>query len=152
MSLLKTPRQRAVLTDRSAGSFSVVVNEQPMIVTSLLARLTLRPELAEAPRYWIWKVIAEGKVGQKRTSIGLFFDRDLPTGSYDLIANEQIKVVYNENPHWQSVIYHSAHLQTGRFTLLEADVPGQRIKGLFRFGMSAIDFEVSDGAFDLQCR
>jgi hypothetical protein len=61
-------------------------------------------------------------------------------------------VVYNENPHWQSVIYHSAHLQTGRFTLLEADVPGQRIKGLFRFGMSAIDFEVSDGAFDLQCR
>ncbi|HEX8592242.1 MAG TPA: hypothetical protein VF682_03005 [Pseudomonas sp.] len=147
-----TPRQMSVAPSRCTGSFQVAVNQQPMVVQSLRALLTLRSELTEAPSHWIWKIIAEGKVGQKRTSIGLFFDRDLPIGAYSLVANDRIKVVYNENPHWQSVIYHSGHLQTGQLILLERDVLRQRIKGVFSFGMSATDFEVSDGAFDLHCR
>lgn len=152
MSDSATPPKRSVQPACCTGKFQAAVNRQPMLVKSLRARLTLRPELSEIPTHWIWKVIADGKVGQKRTSIGLFFDRDLPTGSYNLVANDQIKVVYSENPHWRSVVYHSAHLQTGQFTLIEADVPAQRIKGVFSFGMSAVDFEVSDGKFDLQCR
>ncbi|WP_426142031.1 hypothetical protein [Pseudomonas sp. DWP3-1-2] len=152
MSDSATSTQGSITPALCAGNFQAVVNQQPMNVTSLIARLTLRPELAEAPSHWVWKVIAEGKVGQKRTSIGLFFDRDLPIGTHNLVANDQIKVVYNENPHWQSVIYHSAHWQTGQLTLIEVDASRQRIKGQFSFGMSAIDFEVSEGAFDLQCQ
>jgi len=152
MSKPAKPAKRSIPPAHCTGSFEAAVNQRPMVIKSLRARLTLRPELAEAPRHWIWKIIAEGKVGQKRTSIGLFFDRDLPAGTYDLVANEHIKIVYNESPGKRSVVYHSANLQTGRFTLLEADVARQQIRGLFSFGMSAIDFEVSDGVFDLQCR
>ncbi len=152
MSNPAKPSRRSIPPADCTGSFEVAVNQRPMVIKSLCARLTLRPELAEAPTHWIWKIVADGKVGQKRTCIGLFFDRDLPTGTYDLVANEHIKIVYNEGPGRRNVVYHSANLQTGQFTLLKADVARQQIKGLFSFGMSAINFEVSGGMFDLQCR
>lgn len=144
--------KRSIPPANCTGSFEVMVNQRPMVIKSLRAQLTLRPELSQVPNHWIWKIIADGTVGLKRTSIGLFFDRDLPSGRYDLVANPQIRIVYNEGRGRHSAVYHSANVQTGEFTLLEADVTRQRIKGLFSFGMSAIDFEVSDGAFDLQCR
>ena len=152
MSDASKPAKRGIPPANCTGNFAVAVNQRPMVIKSLRARLMLRPELAEAPTHWIWKIIADGKVGQKRTSIGLFFGRYLPAGTYDLVANEHIKIVYNESPGRRNVVYHSANLQTGQFTLLKADIARQQIKGLFSFGMSAIDFEVSDGEFDLQCR
>ena len=146
------PVKRFVRPPPCEGTFQAQVNDRPLQVSSLLGKLTLRPELAQAPSHWIWKVIADGKVGHKRTSIGLFFDRDLAPGTYDLIGQDCIKVVYNETPHWQSVIYHSTHFQSGAFTLLEADPETRRLRGRFSFSISAIDFNVSDGAFDVQCQ
>ncbi|GFM88971.1 hypothetical protein PSCICO_43700 [Pseudomonas cichorii] len=146
------PPKRFVRPPSCEGSFKVSVNKQPLLVSSLLGRLTLRPELSQAPSHWIWKIIADGKVGHKRTSIGLFFDKDLEPGTYDLPGNERIKVVYNESPHWQSVIYHSAHFQAGAFTLIEADPQSQRLQGVFSFSISAVDFEVTDGSFDVYCK
>lgn len=151
MSASTLSSKRFVRPPSCAGSFRAHVNQQPLKVDSLVARLTLRPELSDAPSHWIWKIIAEGKVGPKRTSIGLFFDRDLRPGIHDLVSSELIRVVYNESPHWNSVIYHSEHLQTGRFILIEADLQNQRLRGEFSFGMSAVDFEVTDGTFDVQC-
>ncbi|MFJ4145351.1 hypothetical protein [Pseudomonas sp. NPDC089734] len=146
------PPKRFVRPPTCEGHFKVNVNRTPLQVSSLLGRLTLRPELSQTPSHWIWKVIADGKVGHKRTSIGLFFDKDLEPGTYDLIGNERIKVVYNETPHWQSVIYHSAHFQAGLFTLIESDPQKQRLQGLFNFSIPAIDFEVTDGAFEVYCQ
>lgn len=129
-----------------------MVNHRPLVVSSLLGRLTLRPELAGAADHWIWKVIAEGKVGRKRTSIGLFLDFDLEPGTYALVGQERVRIVYNETPHWQSVIYHSTHFQSGVFTLVEANSETGRIRGQFNFSISAIGFAVTDGSFDVQCQ
>lgn len=146
------PPKRFVRPPSCEGTFQAQVNDRPLLVSSLVGRLTLRPELAHTPDHWIWKVIAEGKVGTKRTSIGLFFDHDLRPGCHNLIGHDRIKVVYNETPHSQSVIYHSAHFQTGVFTLIEANPRTQRLRGEFCFSISAIDFAVTEGAFDVQCQ
>lgn len=146
------PTRRVARPAPCPGTFAAVVNHRPLVVSSLLGRLTLRPELAGVADHWIWKVIAEGKVGQKRTSIGLFLDRDLEPGSYELVGQDRIKIVYNETPHWQSVIYHSAHFQSGVFTLLEANRETRRIRGQFSFSISAMGFAVTDGSFDVQCQ
>jgi hypothetical protein len=146
------PTKRFVRPPPCEGRFQAQVNGQPLIISSLIGKLTLRPELAHTPNHWIWKVIADGKVGHKRTSIGLFFDHDLRPGSHNLIGHDRIKVVYNETPHWQSVIYHSAHFQSGVFTLHEADPKTQRLRGEFSFSISAVGFEVTDGVFEVQCR
>lgn len=146
------PTRRFVRPAPCQGTFAAMVNHRPLVVSSLLGRLTLRPELAGAADHWIWKVITEGRVGQKRTSIGLFLDRDLKPGSYELVGQDRIKIVYNETPHWQSVIYHSAHFQSGVFTLVEANRETRRIRGQFSFSISAMDFAVTDGSFDVQCQ
>ncbi|WP_434677352.1 hypothetical protein J3P77_14670 [Pseudomonas sp. R1-18] len=146
------PTKRYVRLPPCEGTFQAQVNGRPLIISSLIGKLTLRPELAHTPNHWIWKVIADGKVGHKRTSIGLFFDHDLRPGSHNLIGHDRIKVVYNETPHWQSVIYHSAHFQSGVFTLHEADPKTQRLRGEFSFSISAVDFEVTDGVFEVQCQ
>lgn len=144
------PTRRFVRPPPCQGVFEAQINRQPLLVSSLLARLTLRPELTGTPDHWIWKIIADGKVGHKRTSIGLFFDHDLRPGDHSLIGQERIKVVYNETPHWQSVIYHSTHFQSGVFTLTEANRSTRQLRGRFSFGISAMDFEVTNGLFDLQ--
>ena len=151
MSTSAMPRKSRVSPPTCQGSFQAVVNQYPLVVSLLSASLTLRPELAPTPRQWIWKVIAEGKVGRKRASIGLFFDRDLPLGTHDLVASEYIKVVYHQTPNSQNIIYHSGHIQAGQLTLLEADLSAQRLRGEFGFSISALDFAVTEGEFDLHC-
>lgn len=146
------PTKRFVRPPSCEGTFEAQVNRQPLVVSSLLARLTLRPELAGTPSHWIWKVIADGKVGHKRTIVGLFFDHDLRPGDHNLIGQDRIKIVYNETPHWQSVIYHSAHFQSGAFTLIEANPQTRQLRGRFSFSISAVDFDVTDGLFDVQCQ
>lgn len=134
------------------GMFQAMINRRPLVVSSLLSRLTLRPELARASDHWIWKVIAEGKVGRKRTSIGLFLDFDLEPGTYALVGQERVRIVYNETQRWRSVVYHSAHFQCSAFTLLEANRETRRLRGQFSFSISAMGFAVTDGLFDVQCQ
>ena len=152
MSRPSTSRKPVMDTQPCAGSFQAQVSQQPLVVTSVLAELTLRLELGELPSHWIWKIIAEGKLGRTRTCIGLFIDQGLPPGTYDIPSEPRIKVVYNQTPRWKNIVYHSANFQSGHLTLLEADVPTRRLRGLFGFSMSAINFEISDGAFDLHCQ
>ena len=147
-----TPTRRFVRPPSSEGTFDARVNQKPFVLTSLLGRLTQRPELSHAPDHWIWKVIADGKVGNKRTSIGLFFDHDLRPGTHNLIGHDRIKVIYNETPHWQSVIYHSGHFQAGVLKLVEANPRTMRLRGEFSFSMSAVAFEVTEGAFEVLCK
>ncbi|CAM3106467.1 hypothetical protein BZK31_05880 [Pseudomonas floridensis] len=147
-----TPARRFVRPPSCEGSFEARVNQKPFILSSLLGRLTQRPELTHTPNHWIWKVIADGKVGNKRTSIGLFFDHDLRPGTHNLIGHDRIKVIYNETPHWQSVIYHSGHFQTGVLTLIESNPRTLRLRGHFSFTLSAVAFEVTDGTFDVHCK
>lgn len=134
------------------GRFAASISTQPFRTSSLTGRLTLRSELERAPAQWIWQVIADGKVGNRRTTIGLFLDRDLEPGDHDLIDHEQIKVVYNETLHRKNTVYHSAHFQGGRLVLLEASPCTRRLRGVFSFNMSSINLDVTDGAFDLYCR
>ena len=152
MSTSSMSRKPMIQSQPCAGSFQAQVTRQPLIVTSVLAQLTMRLELGELPSHWIWKVIAEGKIGQTRTCIGLFIDQGLPLGTYQIPAEPRIKVVYNQTPRWKNIIYHSENFQAGQLTLLEADVASRRLRGEFGFSISAIDFEVSDGAFDLHCQ
>lgn len=152
MSTSSMSRKPLIQPQPCAGSFQAQVTRQPLIVTSVLAQLTMRLELGELPSHWIWKVIAEGKIGQTRTCIGLFIDQGLPLGTYQIPAEPRIKVVYNQTPRWKNIIYHSANFQAGQLTLLEADVASRRLRGEFGFSISAIDFEVCDGAFDLHCQ
>ncbi|KPW87977.1 hypothetical protein SAMN05216596_103488 [Pseudomonas congelans] len=134
------------------GRFAASINTQPFRTSSLTGRLTLRSELERAPAQWIWQVIADGRVGNRRTTIGLFLDRDLEPGDHDLIDHEQIKVIYNETLHRKNTVYHSAHFQGGRLVLLEASPCTLRLRGVFSFNMSSINLDVTDGAFDLYCR
>jgi len=152
MSTPSMSRKQLIQSQPCAGHFQAQVTRQPLIVTSVLARLTMRLELGEAPNHWIWKIIAEGKIGQTRTCIGLFIDQGLPLGTYEIPAEPRIKVVYNQTPRWKNIVYHSANFQAGQLTLLEADVASRRLRGEFGFSISAIGFEVSNGAFDLHCQ
>lgn len=151
MSDLVPTSGQALPTPQAGDHFRAFINGQPLQVSSLTGRLMLRPELSQVADHWIWKIIAEGKVGQRRTSIGLFFDRDLAPGTYPLVGDSPIRVVYNEAPHSKSVIYHSAHLQSGSLTLLAVDPRHGRVQGRFDFGISAVDFEVNRGRFSVQC-
>lgn len=152
MSASAMSRKPRINPPTCVGNFQALINQQPLTVSSLLACLTLRPELSAVPRQWIWKVIAAGRVGRKQASIGLFFDLDLPLGTHNLLASEQIKVVYNQAPNSQNIIYHSGHIQAGHLTLLEVDVSTKCLKGKFGFSISAVDFAVTDGEFDLHCQ
>lgn len=143
---------RCVHTAVHEGRFAASINTQPFKTSSLTGRLTLRSELERAPAQWIWQVIADGKVGNRRATLGLFLDRDLEPGDHDLIDHEQIKVIYNETLHRKNTVYHSAHFQGGRLVLLEGSPCTLRIRGLFSFNMSSINLDVTDGAFDLYCR
>lgn len=134
------------------GVFEAQVNQHPFLATSITAGMTLRPELSQIPCHWIWRVVADGRVGSKRASIGLFMDYDLAPGSYRLPADPRVRVVFSQTPHGRSVIYHSAQFQAGRITLIEADVASLRLKGRFEFSISAVGFAVTRGTFDLQCR
>ncbi|MFA0927292.1 hypothetical protein RA263_05695 [Pseudomonas syringae pv. tagetis] len=135
-----------------ASRFAASINRQSFKTLSLTGRLTLQPEPGNATARWVWKVIVDGKVGNNRTTIGLFLDGDLESGEHDLIDHPQINVIYNETLHRKNTLYHSAHFQGGTLTLLEANPCTLRIRGVFGFSMSSINLEVTDGAFDVYCR
>lgn len=143
--------KRMIRPPSNPGHFQAKVNQQPFQLNSLFGKLTLRPEIAAVPRHWIWKIIAEGRAGGRRTSIGLFFDHDIEPGTYNVIDNERIRIVYNDSPHWNNVIHHSANFQTGTLILTEVDLESLKVAGQFSFSVSAVDFEVTDGAFELCC-
>lgn len=152
MSATARPVKPMTRPASNPGCFKAMVNNNPMRLTSLLGSLTPRPELGCVPRHWIWKVIADGKVANRRASFGLFLDHDIAPGEYDIANDPRIRIVYNQSPHSSSnVIYHSAHFQTGSLILTEADLDRHKLAGQFSFSVSAVDFEVTEGAFDLYC-
>ncbi|WP_440814463.1 hypothetical protein ACTACJ_11590 [Pseudomonas syringae] len=134
------------------GIFEAQINQQPLVVSSLQGRLTMRSELDHKPERWIWKVAADGRAGRLQASIGLYLDLDLEPGTHRLPGNDRIKVVYSERLLKQSTIYHSTHFQGGMLTLLEADPHTLRLRGHFSFSLSSINFEVTEGCFDLCCQ
>lgn len=152
MSASALSRKMVAEAHRCTGTFQAQVNQRPLEVISLLAGLALRPELSTIPCHWVWKIIAEGTVARKRVSIGLFFDRNLPLGTYDLLAHPNIKIIYNQTPRGRNIIYHTGHFQSGQLTLLEADIAAQRLRGQFGFSISAMDFAITEGEFDLRCQ
>lgn len=149
MSTSAMPGHSLATPHPDLGSFQAKVDQHTFNVTSVLTRLTLRPELSKTPNQWVWKIIAEGKVNRLRTSIGLFFDQDLPPGHYNILGNPLVSFVCTQASRSKSVIYHSGHLQAGYLTLLEADINTRRLRGEFGFSISAVDFAVTDGAFDV---
>ncbi|KPC56595.1 Uncharacterized protein AC509_3824 [Pseudomonas amygdali pv. morsprunorum] len=147
-----SPAKRFVRPASCEGSFQACVNKRPFKVLALAGQLTLRAELEQAPDQWVWKLIVDGKVGTKRTTIGLFLDNDLKPGDHNLPGHAQIKVIYNETQHRQNTLYHSAHFQNGTLSLFEANPYTLRLRGRFSFSMSSINFEVTNGFFDVHCR
>lgn len=143
--------KRMIRPASNPGAFQATINRRPLVVKSLFGKITQRPEIAAAPTHWIWKVIAEGKVGRRLTSIGLFFDHDLAPGTYDIINDPRIRVIYNDSPHSNNIIYHSESFASGSLILNEVDLEQCKVAGTFSFSVSAIDFEVTDGLFDLHC-
>lgn len=131
--------------------FRVCVNGTPVCIDALLGCLTLRPELSQPAAHWIWKIVAKGRAGRRRVSIGLYLDHDLQPGTHALVNNPKIQVVYNDTPNARNLIYHSQHLQSGTLTLFEVDREHRHLRGEFEFGISALGFRVSGGRFDLPC-
>lgn len=131
--------------------FRVCVNGTPVRIDALLGCLTLRPELSQPSAHWIWKIIAKGRAGRKRVSIGLYLDHDLQPGLHPLVGNPKIQVIYNDTPNARNLIYHSEHLQSGTLNLQSVDREHRHLKGEFEFGICALGFRVSGGRFDLPC-
>ncbi|WP_459200539.1 hypothetical protein [Pseudomonas tremae] len=147
-----SPTKRFFRPAPCEGSFHVSVNKHPFHVLSLAGQLTLRAELEQAPEQWIWKLVADGKVGSTRTTIGLFLDSDLRPGNHDLVDHARIKVIYSETLHRQNTLYHSAHFQSGTLDLFEVNPCTLRLRGRFRFSMSSINLDVTNGFFDVRCQ
>jgi hypothetical protein len=132
-----------------AGQFQAMINDKPFLAASVTGRSCWRSELRHKPSRRIWKILATGHVARHGTSIGLFIDQTLVPGTYDLVDNPKISVVYHRTPRQIARVYHSRHFQTGSLTLLECDPDTRRLRGTFEFGMSSIDFKVTAGAFNL---
>lgn len=136
----------------SQGYFRALINDKPFTTTHLQGHLCLRSELTGERTCKIWKVHATGKVAWRRTVFGFFIDQSLEPGTYDLVRNERLTAVYHLMPRQQAQVYHSRDFQHGSVTLHECDAHTGRLRGAFEFSMSAIDFIVSQGEFDLRCR
>lgn len=134
----------------AAGNFQALINDKPFIATSVVALSCWRAELGDAPNRRIWKIIATGNVARQGTSIGIYIDQSLTPGTYNLINNHTISVVYHLTPRQVAQIYHSRHFQTGCLELQECNEQTKRLRGTFEFGLSSISFKVTSGAFDVQ--
>jgi len=134
---------------QGSACFAARVGTKPFNPRSVIALLTVRPELAIVRHRWIWKLIAEGTVAKKKTSLAFYISSDLTPGTYDIITNDRITVVYHDSPYSANTVYHSSNFQEGSFTLVEADPQIQRLQGHFSFSMSAINFQVTEGVFDV---
>lgn len=139
------------LANPGSGRFSAMINDKPFLTTSLTGLSCLRPELVGARTCRIWKINVVGQVARHRTMLGLFIDQTLQPGTYDLVCDDRVSAVYHLTPPQLSQVYHSQNFQSGSVTLLECNAETGRLRGTFEFGMSAINFKVSAGEFDLVC-
>lgn len=137
--------------DSGQGHFHALINNKPFTTTDLQGLLCLRSELVGQRTCRIWKIHATGKVAHRRTVFGFFIDQSLEPGTYDLVRNERLTAVYHLTPKQQAQVYHSRDFQHGSVTLIECNAETGRLRGTFEFSMSAIDFTVSHGEFDLRC-
>jgi hypothetical protein len=135
----------------NSGTFNATVNGKPFLTTALTGTRCLRPELSGMRTRHIWNLHVAGQVARRRTMIGFFIDQVLTPGTYDLVGNDHLSVVYHLTPRQFARVYHSQHFQQGRVTLLECDTQTGRLRGTFDFAMSATGFKVADGEFDLVC-
>lgn len=133
-----------------AEQFQATVNGKSFVATSVTAWSCWRTELRHKPNRRIWKMLVTGHVARQGTSIGLFIDQTLGPGTYDVVSNPGISVVYHRTPRQIARVYHSRYFQTGELTLLECDPDTQRLRGTLEFGMSSINFKLAQGAFDVQ--
>ncbi len=149
---MKDSNQTALPTLADAPNhFSAVVCGKPFVTTALSGLLCLRPELMGVRNRSIWKIHAAGHVARRRTILGLFIDQTLEPGTYDLVRNDRLTAVYHLTPPKVAQVYHSRDFQHGSVTLLECNVETGRLRGTFEFAMSAINFKVCEGEFDLLC-
>ncbi|HEY0288974.1 MAG TPA: hypothetical protein VGC62_18520 [Pseudomonas sp.] len=132
-----------------AGQFQAVINDKPFVANRIMGRSCWRSELRGTPRRRIWKILASGHVARQGTSIGFYIDQTLTPGTYNLVDNFDISVVYHLTPRQVARVYHSRHLQMGSLALLQCDQESRRLRGTFDFGMSSIKFHVTAGTFDL---
>lgn len=131
---------------------SATINGKIFIPSDLTALACLRSELAGARTQKIWKLHAVGKVGHRRTVLGLFIDQSLGPGTYDLVRDERLSVVYHVTPRQFHQIFHAHDFQSGTVTLLECSVETGHLRGTFEINMPAADLEVTDGSFDVHCQ
>ncbi|UZJ62173.1 hypothetical protein OKW98_10885 [Pseudomonas sp. KU26590] len=146
----KPPLQRPQ-APAALGTFSATVNGHPFITHSLSAMACLRPGRSDPLTCRIWKILATGTVRRHRTMIGLFIDETVQPGSYNLLRNEQITVIYHLTPTRMAKIYHSRDLQQGNLTLLGCDAAAGALHGNFEFAVPTKNFHVTEGLFDLVC-
>lgn len=132
--------------------FEAQVNGKAFISTHVSALACLRTELEGARSCRIWKIHAVGKVAGRRTVFGFFMDQTLTPGSYDLVRDARLTVVYHLTPKQHAQVFHSRDFQAGTLTLLDCNGDTGRLRGTFEFAMPAVGFVVSSGAFDLLCR
>lgn len=130
--------------------FQALINGKPFLAASVTGWSCWRSELQQKPTCRIWKILATGHVARHGTSLGLFIDQTLEPGTYDLVDNPRISIVYHRTPRQFARVYHSRHLQTGRLTLLECNFETRCLRGTFEFGMSSVNFDVTHGTFNLQ--
>lgn len=136
---------------QAQGHLHALVNGKPFITQTLSGLACLRPELSGARELRIWKIHAIGKVAHRRTMLGFFIDQALQPGTYDLVGNERLTAIYHLTPKQVARVYHSCDFQVGSVTLLECNVETGRLRGTFEFAISAIEFTVSAGEFELLC-
>jgi hypothetical protein len=131
--------------------FSATINGKSFTPDDLTAFSCLRAEL-EGPRtHRIWKIHAVGKLAHHRTVLGMFIDQSLEPGTYDLVNDERVSVIYHVTPRQFSQLYHSRDFLTGSVTLLECDAQSGRLRGSFAISMPHVGLEITAGGFDLLC-
>ncbi|MDH0745396.1 hypothetical protein N5D61_03425 [Pseudomonas sp. GD03842] len=134
-----------------ANRFQALVNGKPFQAQSLSGLACLQTELEGVRTRNIWKIHAVGKVGCRRTLFGLFLDRSLEPGTYDLLRNDRLTVIYHLTPKQSSQVYHSRDFQQGSLNLIECPGATGRLRGAFEFAIPAVGFAVTRGEFDVLC-
>jgi hypothetical protein len=128
---------------------SATINGKPVVFSQVSAVACLRCELEAAGNRAIWKIHAVGKVAHRRTVMGLFIDQSLAPGTYDLVNDEHLAMVYHVTPRQFFQLYHAHDFQSGCVTLLECDAQHKRLRGTFQMSMPRAGLEITDGSFDL---
>lgn len=146
------PSSSGACSAHSSDRFQAKVNGKPFLSHRLRAMACLRTELEGTRNCKIWKIHAVGKVGKYRTVFGFFIDQSLEPGTYDLVNDSRLAVIYHRTPKRCAQVFHSRDFQTGSLTLLACNDGSECLRGTFEFGIPDIGFNVTSGEFDLQCR